>query len=108
MRGRKSPSAPRRVETALKELHGSRSWIRRRLLREYHREIIDVIRRNGAKRHELFDSFLEGYGLIQNRLRRVMASEQVERIKCEGLTVDPERMTVIEVVDAQAGRRERS
>ena len=28
-----------------------------------------------------------------------MAAEQVERIPCEGRPVDPERMTVLEVVD---------
>ena len=38
-------------------------------------------------------------GLIQKRLRRVMASEQIERIPCEGKPVDPELMTVLEVVD---------
>ena len=43
--------------------------------------------------------FLEGYRLIQKRLRRALASEQVGHIPCEGKPVDPELMTVIEVVD---------
>ena len=92
--------SPARLEAELDQLHRSRSWIRRRLLRRYHGEVMEIVRHDSVNRHELFDSFLEGYGLIQKRLRRVMAAEQVERIKCEGLPVDPERMTVIEVVDA--------
>ncbi len=91
--------SPAALEAALNQLHRSRSWIRRRLLRAYHTEIIEIVRRDSATRHELFESFLEGYGLIQKRLRRAMASEQVQRIPCEGLPVDPELMTVLEVVD---------
>ena len=69
----------RDLEAALTDLYRRRSWIRRRLLRAYHDEVLEVVRRDGQTRHDLFDSFLEGYGLIQKRLRRVMASEQVER-----------------------------
>ena len=61
-----------------------------------------VVAGNGRERHEFFQSFLEGYSLIQKRLRRVMAAEQIERIPCEGRPVDPERMTVLEVVDDPA------
>ena len=50
-------------------------------------------------RGELLDAIIEGYGLIQARLARVMAAEQIERIACEGQPVDPERMIVLEVVD---------
>ena len=101
--------SPRRSKPLSNELHRSQSWIRRRLLRSYHNEIIAIVQRDSVNRHELFDSFLEGYGLIQKRLRRVMAAEQVQRIPCEGLPVDPELMTVLEV-DRRAGRspRERS
>ena len=94
----------RGLEIALNDLHRRRSWIRRRFLRSYHQEVIDVVRRDGLTRRELFDSFLEGYSLIQNRLRRVLASEQVQHIPCEGKPVDPELMTVIEVVDEPRDR----
>src|SRR4029077_14541447 len=50
-------------------------------------------------RHEVFDSFLEGYNLIHKRLARVLSAEQVSHIECVGKPVDPELMTVIEVVD---------
>jgi molecular chaperone GrpE len=91
--------SPRALKAALEELHRSRSWIRRRLLRNYHDEVIAIVGRDRVNRRELFESFLEGYGLIQKRLRRVMAAEGVERISCEGLPVDPELMTVLEVID---------
>ena len=89
----------RGLENSVLELFRARSWIRRRFLRSYHHEVIEVIRRDGPMRQELFDSFLEGYGLIQKRLRRALLSEQVMHIPCEGKPVDFERMTVIEVVD---------
>ncbi len=91
--------SPRALENALNELQRGRSWIRRRLLRRSHDEVLEVVRRDALSRHDLFDSFLEGYGLIQKRLRRVMASEQVNRIPTVGRVVDPELMTVLEVVD---------
>jgi molecular chaperone GrpE len=96
--------SPRALETALNQLHRGRSWIRRRLLRRYHNEVLEIVQRDSLSRHELFDSFLEGYGLIQKRLRRAMASEQVNRIPCEGRVVDPELMTVLEVIDLSGHR----
>jgi len=88
----------RDLETALNDLHRRRSWIRRRLLQAYHKEVLDIVRRDGRSRHDLLDSLIEGFGLIQNRLGRVMASEQVKRIPCEGNPVDLALMTVLEVV----------
>ena len=84
---------------ALEERFRRQSWLRRRLIGGYHQEVLDAVRSAGQVRRELFDSLLEGYGLIQNRLARVLRSEQIERIPGEGHPVDPERMTVLEVVD---------
>ena len=53
----------RDLETSVNDLFRRRSWIRRRFLRSYHDEVIETIRRDGLTRHELFDSFLEGYRL---------------------------------------------
>ncbi len=94
----------RGLETSVTNLFRGRSWVRRRFLRSYHREVIETVRRDGQSRHELFDSFLEGYRLIQKRLRRALLSEQVVHIPCEGKPVDPELMTVIEVVDEPRDR----
>jgi molecular chaperone GrpE len=66
--------------------------------------VITAIRADRQLRHQLFDSFLEGFGLIHNRLRRVMASEQITHIACEGLEVDPDLMTVVELVDEPKDR----
>jgi len=89
----------RALEAALTDLFRRRSWIRRRLLRHYHRDVLDVVGRAGLARDDLFDSLLEGYGLIQKRLRRVMTAEQIERIACEGAPVNLDLMNVIDVVD---------
>jgi molecular chaperone GrpE len=96
--------SPQVLETALNELHRARSWIRRRLLRHYHNQVIEVVQRDALSRHGLFDAFSEGYGLIRKRLHRVMAAEQVVPIPCEGRAVDPELMTVLEVVDSPGGQ----
>jgi molecular chaperone GrpE len=93
-----------RLESNLETLFRRRSWIKRRILRSYHHEVIEALRSDGPARDQLFDSFLEGYGLISKRLRRVLASEQIAHIPCEGKLVDPELMIVIEVVDEPRDR----
>jgi molecular chaperone GrpE len=88
------------LQAELQELHRSQSWIRRRLNGHYHKQVIEVVERDAQSRHLLFDAFSEGFGLIQKRLQRTMATEGVAPIPCEGRAVDPELMTVLEVVDA--------
>jgi molecular chaperone GrpE len=83
---------------ALEENFRRQPWLRRRMAHGYHREICGLVRDFGSVLRELFDSLLEGYELIQNRLRREMREERIERVPCDGCPVDPERMTVIEVV----------
>ena len=88
------PSGPRRAATP------GQSWFRRRLDRTYHEAVREVVRQHGPEAaRPLFDALLEGYGLIQARLRRAMDAEQIRRIEAVGRPVDPGRMTVIEVVD---------
>ncbi len=87
------------LETSVTGLFRKRSWIRRPFLKPLYNEILETVRRDSQARHELFESFLEGYQLIQKRLRRALASEQVAHVPCEGKPVDPELMTVIELVD---------
>ena len=52
-----------------------------------------------ASQEPALNSLLEGYSLIQQRLRRAMMSHGVERIECVGRAVDVHCMTVVEVVD---------
>jgi len=88
------------VAAALGELFARQSWLRRRRVARYHEQVGEVLRRHGPEsRRALYDALLEGYGLIQSRLRRAMAAEQLRRIDCVGQPVDPERMNVVEVVD---------
>jgi molecular chaperone GrpE len=87
------------LQRALDELHRKEPWIRRRMFRRYHSEVVEIVARAGLERDDVFGAFVEGYGLIQKRLKRVMTTEQIERINCEGSVVDPEAMTVIDIVD---------
>jgi molecular chaperone GrpE len=93
-----------RLESNVETLYRRRSWLKRRILRSYHHEVIETLRSDRPARDQLFDSFLEGYGLISKRLRRMLASEQIAHIPCEGKLVDPELMIVIEVVDEPRDR----
>jgi molecular chaperone GrpE len=90
----------RALASSLDELYKSQSWFRRRRSRRYHEQIMAVVSRNAqCAQRKWFESLLEGYGLMQNRLRRVMQAEEIERIECLGRQVDPELMIVVEVVE---------
>ena len=68
-----------------------RSWCRR--ARE------TLLQRVGLTHREIFDSLVEGYQLILNRLERAMKKAELYRIECVGRPVDPNLMTVVEAVD---------
>lgn len=92
---------PRKLGQALDRLHAGRHWLRRWRLRWYHRQVKEVVEREAQGiNQDWFQSLLEGFDLIHNRVRRVLQSEAIEPIACLGLPVDPERMIVIEVTDA--------
>lgn len=99
IRHRLEADATLALADAIDERFRRQSWLRRLLTADYHRQVRNVVQGGGWLRRDLLDALLEGYGLIQSRLARVMAAEQVERIACEDRPVDPERMVVIEVVD---------
>ena len=88
---------------ALDASFAGQSWFRRRRTRSYHEAAREVIRRHGPEaRRPFFDALLEGYGLIQTRLRRGMDAGQLFGIEALGQPVDPALMTVVEVVDDPA------
>ena len=106
-RGRNLPAhrqiaelAPQSLSSALDELLPRPVVDQPPLAGGYHQQVMESLERNGASRHALFDSFAEGFGLIRKRLGRLMAAEQLEPIACVGRAVDPELMTVLEVVDS--------
>jgi molecular chaperone GrpE len=89
------------IESDLDALYQGQSWVRRLGLRAYHERARELVgRRVRETRPELFAALLEGYGLIQSRLRRAMDAGQVRRMESVGLPIDPGLMTVVEVVDA--------
>ena len=92
---------PRKLVAALDRSQAGLPWLRRVLLRKYHRRMREVVEREaqGINR-EWLESLLEGFDVIQNRVRRVLKSEAIEPIVCVGRPVDPERMIVIEITEA--------
>ncbi len=92
---------PRKLVEALDRAHAGRPWLRRFLLRKYHRQMREVVERETrGMNQDWLQSLLEGFELIHNRVRRVLKSEAIEPIACLGLPVDPERMIVIETTDS--------
>lgn len=88
------------LAAALGDLYARQSWPWRRLVRSYHERAMDLVRGQGLEaRRGLFAALLEGYALIQSRLRRALTAEQIERIDCLGKPVDPDLMIVVEAVD---------
>jgi molecular chaperone GrpE len=87
------------VHSALDELYARNSWFHRRLLKSYHEQAREIVRRQGRVRRELVEALLEGYGLIQARLRRALKAQGIQPIDGLNRPVDPELMTVVEVVE---------
>ncbi len=92
---------PRKLGLALDRAHASLPWLRRFLLRKYHRQMREAVQREaqGMNQDWLY-SLLEGFDLIQNRVRRLLQSEAIEPIACVGRPVDPERMIVVDITES--------
>ncbi|MGB2610473.1 MAG: nucleotide exchange factor GrpE [Isosphaeraceae bacterium] len=92
---------PRKLAQALDRMHAGLPWLRRFLLRRYHRQMREVVEREAQGMNQAWlQSLLEGFDLIQNRVRKVLQSEAIEPITCLGRPVDPDRMIVIEITDS--------
>lgn len=96
---KKEPAAA--LVAALDALFAGQSWLRRRQSRAYHEQVKGVVERESRARDALIDAMLEGFSLIQSRLRRALKNEQIVAMECVGTEVDPERMTVVEVISAE-------
>jgi molecular chaperone GrpE len=87
------------VRNRLDELYRTQPWWRRMLIRPWHQATRDVYSgRSLETGRNIFDSLLEGYNLIQNRLRRAMQEQSIVRMECVGELADPHCMTVVEAV----------
>jgi molecular chaperone GrpE len=101
IRGRLAADLASTIESQLDALLKSQPWYRRIWLRRYHAELRALVSRHSRETlPELFDALLEGYSLIQSRLRRALIAGQIQWVDAVGQPADPERMTVIEVVHA--------
>lgn len=87
------------LQTALDAAFARSSWIRRRLLKSYHAKVQEIVERHGRADRELAETLLEGYGLIQKRLQRALQAERIHAVECLHRPVDPELMTVVDVVE---------
>jgi len=83
----------------LDQLYRTQPWWRRLLCRPWHEAMRDVYSgRTIDTERRVFESLLEGYDLIHNRLRRTMQEQSIVRMECLGKPADPNSMTVVEVV----------
>lgn len=91
----------RDLEVAIEAIFRQQSWFDRFRTGAYHEKVLAGIReRSQWLRPALVDALIDGIALIQGRLHRVLMAERLERIATVGHPADPERMTVVEVVDA--------
>ena len=87
------------VRGHLDDLYRTQPWWRKTLIRPWHQATRDVYSgRSLETGRSIFNSLLEGYDLIQNRLRRAMQEQAIVRMECIGKPADPHCMTVVEVV----------
>lgn len=88
----------------LDAVYRTQPWWRRLLCRPWHEATRGVYSSNAFDTGRgVFDSLLEGYALIESRLRRTMQEQTIVRMECVGRPADPNSMTVIEVV-SETGR----
>jgi molecular chaperone GrpE len=92
---------PRKLVEPLDRMHASLPWLKRLLLRKYHRQMREAVQREAQGMNQNWlHSLLEGFDVIQNRVRRLLKSEAIEPIASVGRPVDPERMIVIDITDS--------
>jgi molecular chaperone GrpE len=88
------------LQARLEERFRRQPWWRRWISRRLYEATQEICRRQAAEVYRaVFESLIEGYSLIQNRLKKEMDKAGIYRIECLGKPVDPNTMTVIEVVE---------
>jgi len=96
-------AVPRQLRESLDGRFRQLSSWRRWLSRRWHKQIQATCQEDvAAAIDESLNRAMEGYELIQARLRRVMQEQGVARIECVGKALDTARMTVVELVDDSA------
>ena len=91
---------PQQLGSSLDERFQQLSWWQRQLSQGWHRQVQNACQEEVATAIDAaLHRVMEGYELIQARLRRVMQEQGISRIACLGAVVDPARMTVVELLD---------
>lgn len=94
-------AVPQRLRASLAEQFGRlpawRRWLARPWQDQVMTHVADTLTRISEQE---FVTLMEGYQLMQRRLARSFERLGLERIRCQGETVDPSRMTVVELVEA--------
>jgi len=89
----------KQTQDRLEQLYRLQSWWRRAFCRPWHEAAKAIYHeRSLGPQREVFDSLLEGYELLQNRLQRTLDEQEIVRMQCVGRQVDPSTMTVVEAV----------
>jgi molecular chaperone GrpE len=92
--------SPDMLQAAFTAYHARQSWLRRWLHRSTYEGLLEVYHTLDLdRRRGFFESLLEGYDLIHSRLKRTLQSEGIARVPCVGHPVDPQTMTVLEVIE---------
>lgn len=98
---------PQRFEKALDEKFSRLSGLQRWLSRSWHRQAKTICCEQAAEIHrEMFGTLDEGYNMILGRVARLLDKHGIRRIDCVGRRVDPEQMTVVELVVADQAEPE--
>ncbi len=92
--------APQRLHDGLESHFAGLSWWRRWLLARLISNIQQTcVEQFEAAADDTLAALTEGFQLIQTRLEKMLTDHDLTRIACVGETVDPSRMTVVELVD---------
>jgi len=84
----------------LDTLFAAQPWWRRRLCRRWHEAVADLyFPRAIESQQEALASLAQGYELIQKRVARAFVEHQIERMQCVGAPADPNRMSIVDVID---------
>ncbi|HUG71711.1 MAG TPA: nucleotide exchange factor GrpE [Pirellulaceae bacterium] len=100
-------TVPLHLRDALDQRFQQLSKWRRWLSRPWHQQVQFACQEEiSAAMGDTLHRAMEGYGLIQARLRRVMQEQGVARIECVGKPLDPAKMTVVELIDDPTAKPE--
>jgi molecular chaperone GrpE len=100
MQSRAMAQGPQQLLTTLENRFHQQSAWRRWWSRQWQQQVLEICRKEAAASQEhLWTGLMEGFELVRNRLRRAMDEQRVGRIPCIDRVVDPNQMTVVELVD---------